>query len=820
MKRPPQLGAAARAQLGETRFGSLASAPRSSVGSRPTFPATPSGRNPGLPPTPTSTSRGQKTNADEQTGSSTRPVRGSRNSDEDLQLLLSKDDAAPLIQARIKKMMEDMPTGVASESSTSFCARYEKGKACAQALDYILKHPPPPKSLKNELRKDQLTEMKDSLSKRDRLRARIGFIVLSPYFDYIMGLVILVNCASIGIEQTLVLEGRSIASVEILEHFFLCAYLIEFLMHMVNEPEELLTSRWLQFDFILVVMGIVTSWFLTPMLGTLDGLGPLMVLRMVRLLRLARMVRLLNQFKELWTLVQGFMGSLSTMTYTSIILFMVIYGFGCLGMELIRNNKAYGQDALFTEITDTYFCNLPRIMLTLAQFIAMDSVAAIYTPLIIQDAYLALYFFGVILAVAVVLMNIVTAVIVNTALETNEIDKESKRAYQSEIRKTITGSLRQMFDFFDEKNIGHVTLDQLLNAPEEACNLLCQLTEHDTMEDLFREIDLDNNNELTLEEFCGGVYDITTSEVPREIRHMQKNFWRIMEALTRIEEKFDEKLDQAMMSIQSADTKHNGSDGTSRQHTREDGRGDTSSLPRQLKGEKDEKLCSEGATAPETAWLPVLAPPWALSLLSELADWRAGILAGDGLASTCVAFHSSDIMSVTADTGSAPNDYISRDTAAEGRNANVDGPVAAPAYRSPTNSEIACTKPSLKDSGAFPKNGTADLRSLDVRDVDSRSEGINGERSADVQVESIPLTSLNSDAAFEEQKAVKRKGKVTRKKARNSMGQATNVLQPPELFDDAVSGTGNSPRIGSLVSPNIIGFDALLEDRNSDFETA
>merc|ERR1719478_1661643 len=106
---------------------------------------------------------------------------------------------------------------------------------------------------------------------------------------------------------------------------------------------------------------------------------------MVRLLRLARMVRLLHTFKSLLTLVQGFTSSLGTMCYTSSILLLVIYGFACFGMEVIYNHSAVGVNPEFTEIANQYFCNIPRIMLTLVQFLDMDSVAMIYTPLCVED---------------------------------------------------------------------------------------------------------------------------------------------------------------------------------------------------------------------------------------------------------------------------------------------------------------------------------------------------------------------------------------------------------------------------------------------------
>jgi len=321
-------------------------------------------------------------------------------------------------------------------------------------------------------------------------------------------------------------------------------------------------DRWLMFDFFLVVLGVVTNWIMPPITGDLQeddggGKNPLMVLRMVRLCRLARMVRLLHTFKGLWTLVQGFMSSLGTMCYTTLILFLVIYGFACLGIELIRNHEAVGKNKEFTEIVDLYFCNLPRIVLTLLQFVAMDSVASIYTPLVIEDGILMFYFFGVILTVAIVLMNIVTAVIVNTAFEAKEVDKEAKKAYDAQIRKSIAQELESMFASFDEDGGNVITQAELEAAPEEAQDLLCELADADTVKEVFDEIDLDGNGELTAEEFVEGVLKIQSSEAPRELRHTEKNFARLFDILTKIEkhlvdqsEKLQSDLDTRLIRME------------------------------------------------------------------------------------------------------------------------------------------------------------------------------------------------------------------------------------------------------------------------------
>merc|ERR1719261_777923 len=88
-------------------------------------------------------------------------------------------------------------------------------------------------------------------------------------------------------------------------------------------------------------------------------LGPVMVLRVLRLARLARTVRLLAQFKELWMLVRVLMSSAGTMFYTFLLIFIILYVFACLGIELITTDVELREDdPEFNRLVETYFPNI------------------------------------------------------------------------------------------------------------------------------------------------------------------------------------------------------------------------------------------------------------------------------------------------------------------------------------------------------------------------------------------------------------------------------------------------------------------------------
>merc|ERR1719443_42577 len=136
-----------------------------------------------------------------------------------------------------------------------------------------------------------------------------------------------------------------------------------------------LRSNWVVFDFVLVVLGAVSSWIIEPILlaqddggASMEALAPLMVLRVMRLLRLARSLRLLSQFKTLWMLVRGLLSSASTMFYTFALMILILYVFACLGVELItKDNKLY-TDPDVGEHVQEFFPSVLTTMLTLVQF--------------------------------------------------------------------------------------------------------------------------------------------------------------------------------------------------------------------------------------------------------------------------------------------------------------------------------------------------------------------------------------------------------------------------------------------------------------------
>merc|ERR1719316_2376548 len=110
---------------------------------------------------------------------------------------------------------------------------------------------------------------------------------------------------------------------------------------------------------------------------------------------------------------------------------LILYVFACLGIELITKDKDLYNDPAVGPIVQQYFSSVTVIMLTLVQFITMDSIGSIYTPIVHRRPYLIMYFVFFLIVVSVSLMNLVTAVIVEGAIEQGKQDKEVQKAYDN-----------------------------------------------------------------------------------------------------------------------------------------------------------------------------------------------------------------------------------------------------------------------------------------------------------------------------------------------------------------------------------------------------
>eukprot|EP00928_Gymnodinium_smaydae_P028741 TRINITY_DN21848_c0_g1_i2.p1 TRINITY_DN21848_c0_g1~~TRINITY_DN21848_c0_g1_i2.p1 ORF type:complete len:655 (+),score=151.88 TRINITY_DN21848_c0_g1_i2:203-1966(+) len=380
-------------------------------------------------------------------------------------------------------------------------------------------------------------EISETIHGAEEGARRVASAILGhPAFDYAIAVIIFMNSISIGIETELSLHDSEPFWLLVIENVSLAIYVVEIAMRLfVRGWCGCFSDGWFIFDFTLVATGSLTTWFLRG--SALPSLlQQVLVLRVLRLFRLVRALRGMRGMRTIWRLMYGLLTSGSTMVSTFLLLSLTIYIFGILGVELITKDPALTANPATSEIVHMHFRSLPIAMLTLLQFVNVDSCGAIYAPLITAKPELLVYFMSLLLIVSISVMNLVTAVLVEGALAQASGDKEMQR---NALAKQLASSGKQLLEVFtalDRDNNGELHRDEVRCAsidmlPVQVRERIANLD----MEELFDLLDEDGSGVLTPDEFVGGLFTFLVSSEPVSQIHLQKSVQAIKKTLSNVE---------------------------------------------------------------------------------------------------------------------------------------------------------------------------------------------------------------------------------------------------------------------------------------------
>jgi len=231
----------------------------------------------------------------------------------------------------------------------------------------------------------------------------------------------------------------------------------------------------------------------------------------------------------------------------------LLYIAACVAVELITKEYAWREeDEVFNDLVVTHFSTIPRTMMSLTLFVTRGlggaAVQSIMIPMVERHPFLLLFFTIHILVTSVTLMNLITAVLVNGAIEQSNTDKEAMRFYKAQRLRKMLPRVREMFEELDQDGSGALTLDELVNAPEEVREELLKYMKGDDILELFECIDVDDSGTIEVDEFCDGLARLTLSETPVETLRMMRqlqlirreaNFDQLHDTIQRIDERLD-----------------------------------------------------------------------------------------------------------------------------------------------------------------------------------------------------------------------------------------------------------------------------------------
>lgn len=247
------------------------------------------------------------------------------------------------------------------------------------------------------------------------LRFGVLKTTLDLWIDSIMGFIVAVNAIMIGVQMDF--DEVSPLFFGVTDKFFLITFCIELILklsihglryHFCGPHKR---AHFL--DFVIILVDITQQLMAAGTDTNSKNLSPFF--RLVRIIKLMRLVRLLRSdvFRDLLAMVQGFSGSMSTLCWSMVLFFFVIYVYALIFREL------FGRRDDIVQI-NPYFNTVPRSMLTMFRC-GFGDCSSDYGP-ILEDVMVYYSWVHILLyclftfSVCVGVFNVISAIFVESIL--------------------------------------------------------------------------------------------------------------------------------------------------------------------------------------------------------------------------------------------------------------------------------------------------------------------------------------------------------------------------------------------------------------------
>lgn len=369
----------------------------------------------------------------------------------------------------------------------------------------------------------------------------------STKFDNAIGALILLNAVAIGIQTDYAAKNVTEdfpGEFHTIERIFLFCFSLELFLRIYVQRSRFFCWDtkgfvWNYFDTCIVFAQI----FEEVLLLIADNVGVntdmftvLRILRVLRIVRILRVVRVLHLISELRTIVSSILGSLKSLGWTVVLLLLVIYIVGVYFTQAITDHLVEVRLGNSTETKQDrdlqyYFGSLPRTILSLWQ--SMSGGAdwdALASPLMSQVGMVTGILFAAFIAFALLaLMNVVTGVFVQTALQSA---KDEEDAF-------LVDQVLKLFDKTADKDADTITLDQIeekFSNPAVAREWKSINVQPAEAKYLFSLLDIEETGEISFQEFLSGCLRLhghsksmdllTVMQEARAMSRRQDNSWK------------------------------------------------------------------------------------------------------------------------------------------------------------------------------------------------------------------------------------------------------------------------------------------------------
>eukprot|EP00747_Dinoflagellata_sp_TGD_P034132 gnl/TRDRNA2_/TRDRNA2_137071_c0_seq2.p1 gnl/TRDRNA2_/TRDRNA2_137071_c0~~gnl/TRDRNA2_/TRDRNA2_137071_c0_seq2.p1 ORF type:complete len:850 (-),score=118.34 gnl/TRDRNA2_/TRDRNA2_137071_c0_seq2:124-2628(-) len=341
---------------------------------------------------------------------------------------------------------------------------------------------------------------------------------------------------------------------------FCFIFVVDLVLRLVTERQQFFLSKeraWNAFDVFVVLTAIVeavvhlvhlTSSSTSTARRVLRKFSMLRIVRLLRVVRVTRAIRVMRFVRELRVMVYSLTSAVKSLAWSVVLLVLVLIVFGVFftdgAIEYCRYNNAMEAEA--TSDLRKYFGTLSRATVSLYMAMTGGEDWAVLMELFehLPGEY-TIVFIAFISFANLALLNLITAVFVETAMQRSQQDREVVVQQEMEHKGEFIATMQQVFDELDTNNSGALSLEEFeRHIEDENITAFLSTLELDVgqVRTLFALLDVDQTGEVDIEEFVSGCLRLKGGARNLDIAFLQYQIEWILHNVESIHDIVDEKL--------------------------------------------------------------------------------------------------------------------------------------------------------------------------------------------------------------------------------------------------------------------------------------
>jgi hypothetical protein len=292
----------------------------------------------------------------------------------------------------------------------------------------------------------------------------------------------------------------------------------------------------------------------------LDTVSVLRGLRVMRVIKMARVIRVMKYFRELRIIIFSILGSLKSLTWVVLSINLVFYIFGIIFTSAVVGYWETQDNFMSAEnqILLKHFSTLDKSMLSLYMSMAGGNDWALYYEALepLPPMYQLLFLLFITISVFAV-VNIVTGVFVEHAMQSSAHDREVVVNEELQMKRRYLACMQEVFEEMDIDDSGCISSDEFeARLNDERVIAYCSAMKLDVSDAraLFRLMDYDQSGEVSIDEFLDACFRLQGESRRIDIKMMQHEIRYLDESFRSFREALDQAWGGSLRKLQQENT--------------------------------------------------------------------------------------------------------------------------------------------------------------------------------------------------------------------------------------------------------------------------